>query len=100
MRTVGVEEELLLVDVQTGKPRSVASQVIAATAGDSVHGAGEGGVEAELQRGMVETQSAVASELADIEEQLRRWRRVVAAAAGKPALASRPSPPPRWRAAA
>ena len=30
MRTVGVEEELLLVDVHTGKPRSVASQVIAA----------------------------------------------------------------------
>ncbi len=29
MRTVGVEEELLLVDVHTGKPRSVASQVIA-----------------------------------------------------------------------
>jgi hypothetical protein len=50
MRTVGVEEELLLVDVQTGKPRSVASQVIATTARDNVHGTGEGGVEAELGR--------------------------------------------------
>ena len=30
MRTVGVEEELLLLDVHTGRPRSVASQVIAA----------------------------------------------------------------------
>jgi glutamate---cysteine ligase / carboxylate-amine ligase len=81
MRTVGVEEELLLVDVHTGKPRSVASQVIAATDGDRVHGAGEGGVEAELQRYMVETQSSVASELADVEEELRKWRRIVASAA-------------------
>ena len=81
MRTVGVEEELLLVDVHTGKPRSVASQVIAATDRDGVHGAGEGGVEAELQRYMVETQSSVASELADVEEELRTWRRVVAGAA-------------------
>ena len=30
---------------------------------------------------MVETQSSVASELADVEEELRRWRRVVANAA-------------------
>jgi len=81
MRTVGVEEELLLVDVHTGKPRSIASQVIAATDGDSVNGAGEGGVEAELQRYMVETQSSVASELADVEEELRKWRGVVASAA-------------------
>jgi glutamate---cysteine ligase / carboxylate-amine ligase len=81
MRTVGVEEELLLVDVHTGKPRSVASQVIAAADGESAPAAGEGGVEAELQRYMVETQSSVASELADVEEELRRWRRVVASAA-------------------
>jgi carboxylate-amine ligase len=67
MRTVGVEEELLLVDVHTGKPRSVASQVIAATDQDSVHGAGEGGVEDELQRYIVETQASVASELAEVE---------------------------------
>ena len=96
MRTVGVEEELLLVDVPTGKPRSVASQVIAATDEDGAHGAGEGGVEAEkLQRYMVETQSSVASELADVEEKLRRWRRVVASAAreagaGVAALAAAP----------
>ena len=81
MRTVGVEEELLLVDVHTGKPRSVASQVIAAADGDSVQGAGKGGVEAELQRNMVETQSSVASELAEVEEELRKWRHVVAGAA-------------------
>ena len=81
VRTVGVEEELLLVDLRTGKPRAVASQVLAATKGDSAHDAGEGGVEAELQRYMVETQSSVASELADVEEELRTWRGVVATAA-------------------
>ena len=97
MRTVGVEEELLLVDVHTGRPRSVASQVIAATDEHSAREVGGGGVEDEFQRYMVETQSSVASELADVEEELRRWRRVVANAAGKPAPASQPSPPPRWR---
>ena len=81
MRTVGVEEELLLVDVHTGRPRSVANQVIAAAGGDNSQEAGEGGVEAELQRYMVETQSSVASELDDVAEELRKWRRVVAGAA-------------------
>ena len=75
MRTVGVEEELLLVDVHTGRPRSVASQVIAATDEHSAREVGGGGVEDEFQRYMVETQSSVASELADVEEELRRWRR-------------------------
>jgi glutamate---cysteine ligase / carboxylate-amine ligase len=109
MRTVGVEEELLLVDVHTGKPRSVASQVIAATNADSGPAAGEGGVEAELQRYMVETQSSVASELADVEDELRKWRRVVASAAreagaGVAAIGTAPvagtgliSPAPRYQ---
>ena len=109
MRTVGVEEELLLVDVHTGKPRSVASQVIAATDGDSVRGTGEGGVEAELQRYVVETQSSVASELADVEEELHEWRLVVASAAreagaGVAGIAASPvagtgliSPSPRYQ---
>src|SRR4249919_3103286 len=94
MRTVGVEEELLL-DVHTGKPRSVASQVIAAA--DIVHGAGEGGVEAELQRYMVETQSSVASELADVEEELRKWRGVVASAARDASAGIAALATARWR---
>jgi carboxylate-amine ligase len=81
MRTVGVEEELLLVDVHTGRPRSVASQVIAAAEKDDGRADGEGGVEAELQRYMVETQSSVASELADVDKELRQLRQVVASAA-------------------
>src|SRR3954468_3745662 len=109
MRTVGVEEELLLVDVHTGKPRSVASQVIAASQGGSAQEGSAGGVEAELQRYMVETQSSVASDLADIGEELRNWRRTVASAArkagaGVAALATAPragtgliSPAPRYQ---
>jgi carboxylate-amine ligase len=96
MRTVGVEEELLLVDVHTGKPRSVASQVVAAATDEgNAHAAGEGGVEPELQRYMVETQSSVASDLSDVDTELREWRRVVAhaareAGAGVAALATAP----------
>ena len=97
MRTLGVEEELLLVDVHTGKPRSVASQVVAAAAadGDNAQEASEGGVEAEFQRYMVETQSSVASELATVEAELRERRRVVAraaraAGAGVAAIATAP----------
>jgi carboxylate-amine ligase len=109
MRTVGVEEELLLVDVHSGKPRSVASQVIAATEGDNTQTAGEGGVATELQRYMVETQSSVATELAGVEAELRQWRRVVAhaareAGAGVAALGTAPlagtgliSPIPRYQ---
>jgi carboxylate-amine ligase len=109
MRTVGVEEEFLLVDVHTGKPRSVASQVIAAAGGDNLQDASEGGVEAELQRYMVETQSSAARELADVAEELHKWRRLVASAAreagaGVAAIAAAPiagtgliSPVPRYQ---
>ena len=110
MRTVGVEEELLLVDVRTGKPRSVASQVIAAaTDEDDAPVAGDGGVEHELQRYMVETQSSAASDLSNVEAELREWRRVVAhaareAGASVAALATAPlgdagliSPTPRYQ---
>ena len=90
MRTVGVEEELLLVDVHTGKLRSVASHVVAAAAGDNAHGAGERGVEAELQPYMVETQSSMARELADVEEDLHKRRRVVASAALRPFFSAMP----------
>jgi glutamate---cysteine ligase / carboxylate-amine ligase len=96
MRTVGVEEELLLVDVHTGRPRSVASQVVRAVTNKHLaHAGGEGGVEAELQRYMVETQSSAASDLSDVDKELREWRQVVAhaareAGAGIAAIAAAP----------
>ena len=97
-RTVGVEEELLLVDVSTGRPRSVAGQVIGAVSGDQPDEVGrEGGVEGELQRYMVETQSSVGTDLADVERELRDWRHTVSVAAreagaGSAALATSPLP--------
>ncbi len=97
-RTVGVEEELLLVDVSTGRPRSVAGQVIGAVSGDQPDEVGrEGGVEGELQRYMVETQSSVCTDLADVERELREWRHTVSVAAreagaGSAALATSPLP--------
>ena len=81
-RTVGVEEELLLVDVTTGRPRSVAGRVVDAVAARQPDDVGpEGGVEGELQRYMVETQSSVCTDLADVERELRDWRHAVSVAA-------------------
>jgi glutamate---cysteine ligase / carboxylate-amine ligase len=97
-RTVGVEEELLLVDVSSGRPRSVAARVIDALADVQPDDVGrEGGVEGELQRYMVETQSSVQTDLADVERELRDWRRAVAVAAresgaGSAAIATAPVP--------
>jgi carboxylate-amine ligase len=83
MRTVGVEEELLLVDPQSGRPVSMAAQVIAATNdATAAHEPEAGGeVEGELQRTMVETQSSVATDLATVREDLTGWRRRTAAQA-------------------
>ncbi len=83
MRTVGVEEELLLVDPHTGRPMTLAAQVIAATTEATETGAPDAGgeVEGELQRTMVETQSSVATDLATVRDDLVGWRRRTAAAA-------------------
>lgn len=113
VRTVGVEEELLLVDVATGRPRSVAGRVLDALSDQQPEDAGpeggvEGGVEGELQRYMVETQSSVLTDLDDVERELREWRHRVASAArgagaGSAALATAPvagdgliTPKPRY----
>src|SRR5829696_2158793 len=53
-------------------------------------GAGERGVEAELQRYIVESQCSMARELADVEEDLRNWRRVVAMPPCGPFLSAMP----------
>ena len=82
-RTVGVEEELLLVDVTTGRPRSVAGRVIDAVAAQQLDHVGpEGGIEGELQRYMVETQSSVCTSTSPTSSrELRDWRHTVSIAA-------------------
>jgi glutamate---cysteine ligase / carboxylate-amine ligase len=101
VRTVGVEEELLLVDAETGAPRSVASEVlrVARQHGDTEVEAGEAGgsVGPELQEQQVETDTPAEEYLGILEQDLRRWRdkaRAAATEAGALILASGTTPLP------
>lgn len=101
LRTVGVEEELLLVDAVTGAPRSVASEVlrVARQHGDTEVEAGEAGgsVGPEMQEQQVETDTPAEEYLGLLEQDLRRWRdkaRAAAAEAGALILASGTTPLP------
>ena len=107
-RQVGVEEELLLVEPETGQPRAVAGtvlqaarQAVAAPAGD--HGAGGTGddeqqpLEFELQAQQVETNTQPCRGLDDLGREVRRCRSWAADAAQKAgaeiaALATSPIP--------
>lgn len=92
---MGVEEELLLVDPDSGRPRSVAAAVLReAHAGDT---AAEEAVDSELQQEQLEIETAPSTSLEDLGTELRRWRQGVAAAARKSgaevaALATSPVP--------
>ena len=68
LRTVGVEEELLLVDAETGEPLAVAGSVLA----------GSDGLEAELQQQQIEIGTPPCRTLDDLGAQIRRWRSVAA----------------------
>lgn len=100
LRTVGVEEELLLVDAETGAPRSVASQVlrVARGRGDTDrHGAVGGSLGPELQQQMIETDTPPEDDLAALETDLITWRekaRSAALDAGALVVASGTSPLP------
>lgn len=83
-RTVGVEEEMLLVDVHDGRPRAVSGRVVLrhalqypTVAGVGVHGA----VEGEFQQQMIETHTAPVTTLAALEQEVVRWRHEAIAAA-------------------
>jgi carboxylate-amine ligase len=90
MRTVGVEEELLVVDRDSGRPVAVAGGVLGrARESEEAGAAGEGGdriggtIGAELQQQQVETDTPPRTGLAELEEDLRRWRKVAIVAARK-----------------
>lgn len=100
MRSIGVEEELLLVDARTGRPRNVAREVIRAAAARDAqdpapsdeHG---GSLGHELHRTQVETDTPPLERLSDLEDALRAWRERARAAAlevGARVLASGTSP--------
>lgn len=73
MRTMGVEEELLLVDELSGKPRAVAAAALEHV--DEPADGADGGVVGELMTQMLETGTRPCSTLAELTEELTAWRR-------------------------
>jgi len=95
-RTVGVEEELLLVDLTDGSPRPLAGPVVRA-ADDPADEGGPGGVEKELKREQVELNSDPSDDLSAIRADLHGLRDRLAESAGRhglglAALATSPVP--------
>jgi carboxylate-amine ligase len=92
LRTVGVEEEFLLVDSIGGRPIPAAGRLAGPAGALTARGSQLlAGIGTELQQEQVETATAPCTELTQLHEQLRRLRR-------RPM--TRPAPPvpgsPRW----
>ena len=83
VRSVGVEEELLLVEPGSGRPRAVAAAVL--RAGDAGGGPGDAAAELEyeLQLQQVETSTRPCVSLDELAGELRRARAAAAEAAGR-----------------
>ncbi|MET9319310.1 glutamate--cysteine ligase [Streptomyces sp. NPDC003038] len=77
MRSVGVEEELLLVEAESGQPLSVAAAVLAAAARDTACGT-DHIFEKELKREQVEFATRPVIAMEELAEEIRRWRSVAA----------------------
>ncbi|MFD9570131.1 glutamate--cysteine ligase [Streptomyces sp. NPDC059982] len=113
MRSVGVEEELLLADSDSGEPLAVSGAVLAAAdradaAGEGPGAAGEGHTfEAELQEEQVEFATKPVSDMGELQKEIVRWRAeaarhaatagAVVAALGTSPLPVRPSMSPGHR---
>lgn len=80
MRTVGVEEELLLVDAESGRPLSVAAQTLryAAEAAEPADATSDevpgGSLEHELQQQQVETDTVPHTDMTALADDVRAWR--------------------------
>ena len=73
MRTVGVEEELLLVDAASYRPRAVAGPILATVEpGDAP---ADGAIEAELQQQQIEIGTPSTEDLGELRRELVGWRR-------------------------
>ncbi|MFB6575866.1 MULTISPECIES: glutamate--cysteine ligase [unclassified Streptomyces] len=112
MRSVGVEEELLLADADSGEPLAVSGAVLAAADRAATAGAADGKdsghtFEAELQEEQVEFGTRPVTEMGELQEEILRWRAeaarhaaaagAVVAALGTSPLAVRPSMSPGHR---
>ena len=71
-RTVGVEEELLIVDPRTGMARAVAGVLLRRAAQGAP---ARGDIEFELQQQQLEVETSPSSELEQVGRELREWRR-------------------------
>jgi len=90
VRKVGVEEELLLVDPETGELANAAAAVLhdhRAERGDTVREWVVQDLEGELLRDMLETHTEPTADLAEIDRQLRAARRTAIKAAEEAAVA-------------
>lgn len=100
MRTVGVEEELFLVDPTSGVARSVATRILTQAGGAPAEPHPEhlgGSIEHEVQQQMIETNTAPHADLAELADDIRDCRkRAIAAArdAGARVIATATSPLP------
>ncbi|SEC13305.1 carboxylate-amine ligase [Paramicrobacterium humi] len=95
MRSVGVEEELLLVNAETGIPRAVAARAIRNA--DTENGDEGGSLEGELQQQQLETDTPPTERMDVLGEDVRAWRRTAidaAREAGARVIASGTSPLP------
>jgi carboxylate-amine ligase len=96
MRTLGIEEELLVVDADSGRPSSGAERVIRRApwrleqvGGEEVRRSTDepgGNVGPELQRQQLEVDTPPRTRLADLERDLRAWRRAAGDAAAEEGL--------------
>ncbi|MFI5757654.1 glutamate--cysteine ligase [Streptomyces sp. NPDC051569] len=95
MRSVGVEEELLLVDLETSEPRALSTAVLAVA---SRHGQGHEEIfEKELQKEQLEFATHPQTGMGELAAEIRRWRAEAARHAGEvgaavAALATSPLP--------
>ncbi|MYT73579.1 MULTISPECIES: glutamate--cysteine ligase [unclassified Streptomyces] len=92
MRSVGVEEELLLVDRDSGEPRAMSSAVMAVAARED-----DADFEAELHREQLEFNTRPHHSMSNLAEEIVRWRATAADHAEKlggaaVALATSPLP--------
>lgn len=88
IRSVGVEEELLLVEPGTGKPLAVAETALRTMDTDDGRQEGTQGdagesLEFELQRQQLETSTKPCFELGELSEELRHGRSLAAEVAGR-----------------
>lgn len=84
MRTVGVEEELFLVDVEEGQPRSVAGRILRSNDAENASSTDQepaGSLHHEMQQQQLETNTLPHVSMAELEADLRTSRDTAARAA-------------------